>query len=114
MRLRTLDLGVVALGFSYHQSSRLAVQGVRRVRVSEKLRQEDLEDVDHVEHGRPSLVDDIQADGARPMHFPGSAPCSVLFPLKPLVRSYASRSNVVYSQLVDIGVENAIHESDTR
>jgi hypothetical protein len=30
------------------------------------LGQEDLEDVDHVIHGRPCLVDDIEADGARP------------------------------------------------
>jgi hypothetical protein len=29
------------------------------------LWQEDLEDVDHVVHWRPGLVDDVEADGAR-------------------------------------------------
>jgi hypothetical protein len=26
------------------------------------LREEDLEDVDHIEHGRPRLVDDVQTN----------------------------------------------------
>lgn len=62
----TLDLCFVALGLSHQQSGSLAVQGIGRVGIPQELRQEDLENVDHVEHRRPSLVDDVKADGARP------------------------------------------------
>jgi hypothetical protein len=61
---RTLYFGVVALGFSHEQRRSFAVQGVCGVGVSEELREEDFEDVDHVVHGRPGLVDDVEADGA--------------------------------------------------
>lgn len=55
----TLYFRIVALGLSYQQGSGLSVQGVGRVRITKELREEDLEDVDHIEHGRPSLVDDV-------------------------------------------------------
>lgn len=48
---RTPDLGIVALGLPHQQGSSVSVQRVGRVRVAQELRQEDLEDVDHVEHG---------------------------------------------------------------
>lgn len=48
---RTLDLCIVALGFSDQEGSGLAVERIGRVRISEELWQEDLEDVDHVKHG---------------------------------------------------------------
>lgn len=59
---RTLDPHVVPLRIPHQQRRRLTVQGVRRVWVAEELGKEDLEDVDHVEHGRPSLVDHVEAD----------------------------------------------------
>jgi hypothetical protein len=60
----TLHLRLVTLGFSHEQGRRLAIQRVGRVWVAEELGKEDLEDIDHVEHGRPGLVDDIEADRA--------------------------------------------------
>ena len=47
---RTLDLCVITLRFSHQQRRSFPVQGVCRVRVSQQLWQEDLEDIDHVEH----------------------------------------------------------------
>lgn len=47
----TLHLGIVALRFSYQQGSGLAVERICWVRVAEKLRKKDLENVDHIEHG---------------------------------------------------------------
>lgn len=60
----TPNFGLVILGFPNQQRSRLAIQGVRWIRVPQQLGQENLEDVDHVEHWRPSLVDDIQTHRA--------------------------------------------------
>lgn len=51
MMPRTLDLLIVALGLPHQQGRCLSVQGIGRVRVAEQLGEEDLEDVDHVEHG---------------------------------------------------------------
>ena len=67
-RRLTLDFGIIALSIAHQQRRRFAVQRVGRVRVAQQLGQEDLEDVDHVEHGRPGLVDDVEADGAGAGH----------------------------------------------
>ena len=64
-RVLTSDLGVVALLVAHEESCGLAVERVGGVRVPQELREEHLEDVDHVEHGRPRLVDDVEADRAR-------------------------------------------------
>lgn len=58
----TLDLDIVRFSIPHQQGRRLAVEWVCRVRVAEQLRKEHFEDVDHVEHGGPGLVDDVQAD----------------------------------------------------
>ena len=60
----TFDLGVVALRLPHQQRGRLSIQRIGGVRVAQELGQEDLENVDHVEHGRPGLVDDVQAHRA--------------------------------------------------
>lgn len=65
-RKSTFDLGIVACGISHEEGRGLAVEGVGRVGVAEELRQEDFKDVDHVKHGRPGLVDDIEAHGSGP------------------------------------------------
>ena len=62
--LHTLNLRLIALSVPHHQRRRLAIQRIRRVRVPQQLRQEDLENVHHVVHGRPGLVDDVEADAA--------------------------------------------------
>ena len=62
--MRTLDLSIIPLRLPHQQRRRLTVQRISRIRISEKLWEEDFEDVDHVEHGGPSLIDDIEADGA--------------------------------------------------
>lgn len=62
----TFDLGLVTLWLAHHERRRLAVERVRWVRVAQQLRQEHLEDVEHVVHGRPRLVDDVEADTTRP------------------------------------------------
>lgn len=59
-----LHLGLVALRLAHHERGRLAVQRVGGVRVAQELREEDFENVDHVVHGRPGLVDDVEAHGA--------------------------------------------------
>lgn len=62
----TFDFGIISLWFSHQKRSRLPIERVCGVWISEQLRQEDLEDVDHIEHWRPGLVDNIQADRTRP------------------------------------------------
>ncbi len=62
-----LTVDIATLGLTHQQRGRLAVQRIRQVGVPEELGEEDLEDVDHIKHRRPRLVDDIQAYGARPM-----------------------------------------------
>ena len=47
---RTLDLHLVILGVAHKQRRSVAVQRIGRIRVAEKLWEEDFEDVDHVEH----------------------------------------------------------------
>lgn len=56
--------GLVLFGFVQVESGSVAVQRVDGVRVGEQLRQERFEHVDQVVHGRPCLVDDVEADGA--------------------------------------------------
>lgn len=46
----TLNLVVVALRFPHEKGGSLAVEGVGGVRVPQQLGQEDLENVDHIEH----------------------------------------------------------------
>lgn len=65
-RNSTFDLDIVACGISHEEGRGLAVEGVGRVGVAEELRQEDFKDVDHVKHGRPRLVDNIEAHGSGP------------------------------------------------
>jgi hypothetical protein len=60
----TFHFGVVAFWFPHKKRRSFAVQGIGRVGVPQELRKEDLEDVDHVVHWRPCLVDDVETDGA--------------------------------------------------
>ncbi len=58
---RTFDFLLIHLGISHQKRRCLAVERIRWVGVSEELGQEDFEDIDHVEHGRPSLINDVEA-----------------------------------------------------
>lgn len=60
----TFDFDIVAFRFAYQQSGSFTVEGIGGVRISEKLWQEDFEDVDHIKHRRPGLVDHVETDGA--------------------------------------------------
>jgi hypothetical protein len=60
----TFNLHIVCLRILHQQRRSLSVQRIRRIGVSQQLRQEDLEDVDHVVHRRPSLVDDVETHAA--------------------------------------------------
>jgi hypothetical protein len=62
--IRTLDLGFVALRLPHQQRRGLAVERISRIRVAQELWQKHLENVDHVVHWRPRLIDDVEADGA--------------------------------------------------
>lgn len=64
MYFPTFHFSVVGLGLAHEHGCCFAVERVGRVGVAEELREEDLEDVDHVVHGGPGLVDDVEADGA--------------------------------------------------
>ena len=57
--LLTFDPLLVALRFSHQQGCCLAIQGICGVRISQELWKEDLEDVDHIKHWRPGLIDHI-------------------------------------------------------
>jgi len=63
--IHTLDLSIVALGLPHKQSCSFSIEWVGRIWVSKELWEEDLEDIDHIEHRRPSLVDDIKTDRTR-------------------------------------------------
>jgi len=98
----TFDFCLICLGLAHQECSGFAVQRIGGVRVAEELGQEDFEDVDHVEHGRPGLVDDVQADRA------GSIACiSVLCPSSSIALVVQG-----YAQLVDVGMEDPVHEAD--
>ncbi len=58
----TFDFGIIAFRLPHQQSGRFTIQGVGRVRVSEQLRKKDFENVDHIIHWRPCLVDHVQAN----------------------------------------------------
>ena len=60
----TFDLSIIARLITHHQRGCFAVERIGWVRIAEELGKEDLEDVDHVVHGRPGLIDDVEADGA--------------------------------------------------
>ena len=62
--------------------------------------QEDFEDVDHVEHGGPGLIDHVEADGPGPGRGNQNGTVELLIG-KGL-------------QLVDVGVEDSIHEANAR
>jgi hypothetical protein len=69
------------------------------------LRDEDLEDVDHVVHGRPCLVDDVEA-------YRAGATC-----VSALSTDYRARRCVFFEQnvqFIDVGVEYPVHEADAR
>lgn len=101
--LRTFDLDIIALGFPDQQGSSFAIEGIGGVRVSQELRQKDLKNVDHIEHGGPCLVDDVEADRSRPKALVLVHP----FPTRP-----SNLDVEFHSQLIDIGVEDAVDESD--
>jgi len=46
----TLDFELIRLWVPHQQRRGFPIQGIRGIRVTKKLRQEDFEDVDHVEH----------------------------------------------------------------
>lgn len=70
--LYTLDLALVALGLPQEQRSGFTVQGVGGVRISQQLGQKDFENVYHIEHRRPGLVDDVQANRPRAVTYPSA------------------------------------------
>lgn len=59
---RALHFRVVALRFSHEKGGRFTVQGIGRIGIAEELRDEHLEDVNHIVHGGPCLVDDVETD----------------------------------------------------
>jgi hypothetical protein len=61
----TFDLHIVRLRVLHQQRRSLAIQRIGRIGIAQQLRQEDLEDVDHVVHRRPSLVDHVETDTTR-------------------------------------------------
>jgi hypothetical protein len=60
----TFDLHIIRLWILHQHRSSLSIQRIGRIGVSQQLRQKDLEDVDHIVHGRPSLVDDVETHAA--------------------------------------------------
>lgn len=46
----TLDFELICLWIPHQERRGFPIQGIRGVRVTKKLRKEDFEDVDHVEH----------------------------------------------------------------
>ena len=67
--MHTLNLGIVAPGLAHQKRGSLSVERVGWVWVPQQLWEEDLENIDHVEHGRPCLVDNVEADRSRPNEF---------------------------------------------
>lgn len=63
--MHTFHFCLVCFGFPHHQCCCFTIERIRRVRVAEKLRQEDFKDVDHVIHGGPCLIDHIKTDRPR-------------------------------------------------
>lgn len=95
----TFHLSLIGLWLPHHQCCCFAIQRIGRIGIAEELRQEDLKDVDHVVHGRPGLVDDVQTDRTRAeidlsARETGAAP---------------QQSN---SQLINVGVEDAVDKAN--
>ena len=99
LSLRTFDLGVIALRLPHEECGSFAIQRIGRVRVPKELREEDFEDIDHVIHWRPGLVDDIEADGTRAVF------------VSKLVNVAHKR---IHIQLINVGVEYPVDEADAR
>jgi hypothetical protein len=59
-KVLTPNFGVVCAWFPNQHGSSFAVERIGGVGVSQELREENLEDVDHIEHWRPGLVDDVE------------------------------------------------------
>ena len=102
----TLHFRLVALWFPHQERSSLAIQGVCGVGITQQLRQKHFKDVDHVVHRRPSLVDDVQTNGARAGKI-----------LVYATRAFQRRKlfcgcSKGFLQLVDIRVEDSVHEAD--
>lgn len=104
----------------HHERSSFPVERIVRVRVAQELRQEHLEDIDHVynqlvnrnlhiqcvrnirtEHRRPCLVYHVQTYRAA---------TSGIF----IQRHATDLRGTCYSQLVNVRVEYLVHESDAR
>jgi hypothetical protein len=103
----TLHLCIVALRFPHKKRGCFTVQGVRGVWVSQKLREKDFEDIDHIIHGRPCLVDDVEADGAAAIDVSVTKPG-----VNPTPPFECARGHDV--QFIDVGMKNPVHEADAR
>jgi hypothetical protein len=100
--MHTFHLGIVALWLSHEKRRCLTVQGICWIWVSQKLWEEDFEDVDHVVHGRPCLVDDIEAHGTGAVE-------GLASPCYPEWHKYDQDI-----QFVNVGVEYSVDEADAR
>lgn len=100
----TFDFGVVAFRLAHQQSGSLAVQRICRVRIPQQLWEKDFEDVDHVVHWRPGLVDDIEANAAGP----------VSIRRQPAALSISRIQALQNLQFINVGMENAVHEAYAR
>jgi hypothetical protein len=106
-QVRTLHLRIVALRLPHQKSGSFAVQGIGRVGVPKKLRNEDFEDVNHVVHWRPCLVDDVETDRA------GTVRVSKIH--RKASRIVVARSTTGFnSQLIYVGMEYPVDEANTR
>jgi hypothetical protein len=95
--VHTFDLGIVALGFPHQKRGCFTIKRVCGVGVSQELWEKDFEDVDHVVHWRPCLVDDVEADGAGAVY----------------ALDHFARCSRLHIQLIDIRVEDPVHKADT-
>jgi len=125
--MHTLNLGIVAPGLAHQKCGSLSVKRVGWVRVPQQLWEEDLENIDHVEHGRPCLVDNVEADRSRPSEFQALSNPScfaygglVTFLSLFLLLVCVSSSNIVVCfvscfpnlQFIDVWVEYAVYETN--
>jgi hypothetical protein len=62
----TFDFCLVCRRFTHHQCGSFAIERIGWVGICKQLREKDLEDVDHVVHWRPGLIDDIQTNRSGP------------------------------------------------
>ena len=113
----TSDTGCITLGLSHHERRCLAVEGVRRVGIEQQLWEKHLKHVQEVEHGRPCLVDDVEAHGTRPT----ATGTSTGMVAKRQAVSGSTIALLPYpcggardAHLINIGVKHAVAESDRR